>query len=327
MILYTQTPDYYSDYIEHGWLKDQAAKVHKYIERWRGKNGKWYYKYKTTVKNTINKAKSKLTNSYVQYRRKKAGLNPEDVSFNIAGRKYGQLGGGLIAVRGDNGKIKSYDHNQRRAARSRNADQTSKAIEAGRERKKQREKQREQEAREITEAFSKPEVRAHTLKNRKNYILKENYWNPENTKRQAQLDSYKKKGRKGNIVNRGYSDSKSGENSSAFNKNSAVLKKVRQKNLTSKGYHNSKSTYNSKGDWLYDQLTGAESGYAFFDPTTEGGTRRYHSRTKVWRHDNLPAQYYNLYLIDPKKFKQVATPAIKKEINNELKKRNMKTIP
>ena len=34
-------------YLEHGWLKDQAAKVHKYIARWRGKNGKWYYKYKS----------------------------------------------------------------------------------------------------------------------------------------------------------------------------------------------------------------------------------------------------------------------------------------
>ena len=33
-------------YLEHGWLKDQAAKVHKYIERHRGKNGKWIYKYK-----------------------------------------------------------------------------------------------------------------------------------------------------------------------------------------------------------------------------------------------------------------------------------------
>ena len=46
MQTYQSTPDYYRDYIQHGWLKDQAAKVHKYISRWRGKNGKWYYEGK-----------------------------------------------------------------------------------------------------------------------------------------------------------------------------------------------------------------------------------------------------------------------------------------
>ena len=46
MQMYQSTPDYYRDYIEHGWLKDAAAKAHKYIDRWRGKNGKWYYRYK-----------------------------------------------------------------------------------------------------------------------------------------------------------------------------------------------------------------------------------------------------------------------------------------
>jgi len=77
MILYTQTPDYYSDYIEHGWLKDQAAKVHKYIERWRGKNGKWYYRYATQVgnkakkigKNLKYKAKSKALDLKTKYNR------------------------------------------------------------------------------------------------------------------------------------------------------------------------------------------------------------------------------------------------------------------
>lgn len=47
MQTYQSTPDFYRDYIEHGWLKDQASKVHKYISRWRGKNGKWYYSYKS----------------------------------------------------------------------------------------------------------------------------------------------------------------------------------------------------------------------------------------------------------------------------------------
>lgn len=49
MQTYQSTPDFYRDYIEHGWLKDQAAKVHKYISRWRGKNGKWYYRYKQEI--------------------------------------------------------------------------------------------------------------------------------------------------------------------------------------------------------------------------------------------------------------------------------------
>ena len=46
MQTYQATPDYYRDYIEHGWLKDQAAKVHKYIKRWKNAAGKWVYQYK-----------------------------------------------------------------------------------------------------------------------------------------------------------------------------------------------------------------------------------------------------------------------------------------
>lgn len=44
-------------YIEHGWLKDQVAKAHKYIERWRGKNGKWYYRYKSKAQELGAKTK------------------------------------------------------------------------------------------------------------------------------------------------------------------------------------------------------------------------------------------------------------------------------
>lgn len=32
--------------IEHGWLKDQAARTHKYIKRWKNAAGKWVYQYK-----------------------------------------------------------------------------------------------------------------------------------------------------------------------------------------------------------------------------------------------------------------------------------------
>ena len=64
MQTYQSTPDYYRDYIEHGYLKDQAAKVHKYIERWRGKNGKWYYRYKSKAQEAItkyNRSKDQIT--------------------------------------------------------------------------------------------------------------------------------------------------------------------------------------------------------------------------------------------------------------------------
>ena len=57
MIGYTPTPDYYNDYIQHGWLKDAAAKTHKYIERWRGKNGKWYYRYKNAISGGLTRLK------------------------------------------------------------------------------------------------------------------------------------------------------------------------------------------------------------------------------------------------------------------------------
>lgn len=55
MQTYQSTPDYYRDYIEHGWLKDQAAKVHKYIKRWRNDAGKWVYKYATDARTKINR--------------------------------------------------------------------------------------------------------------------------------------------------------------------------------------------------------------------------------------------------------------------------------
>lgn len=71
---YTPTPDYYNEYIQHGWVKDQAAKVHKYIKRWRGKDGRWQYQYKKATssarniaKQIINKNKeisARLTKSY-----------------------------------------------------------------------------------------------------------------------------------------------------------------------------------------------------------------------------------------------------------------------
>lgn len=106
MMQYQSTPDYYRDYIEHGWLKDQAAKVHKYIERWRGKNGKWYYRYKskaqeteakvlrtvagkwdTTITNDIRKNKSILIPSNAKEIRDRRGYSTS---------RSGQTGTGVV---------------------------------------------------------------------------------------------------------------------------------------------------------------------------------------------------------------------------------------
>ena len=45
---YVVTKPPMEEIIEHGWAKDASTKVHKYIDRWRGKAGKWYYKYKSS---------------------------------------------------------------------------------------------------------------------------------------------------------------------------------------------------------------------------------------------------------------------------------------
>lgn len=73
-MIYQQTPDFYNEYIshsavwegrsryrngedelEHGWVKDAAAKAHKYIRRWRNKAGKWII-----IINTVQKINQNL---------------------------------------------------------------------------------------------------------------------------------------------------------------------------------------------------------------------------------------------------------------------------
>lgn len=95
-MIYQQTPDFYNEYIshsaiwegrsryrngedelEHGWAKDAAAKAHKYIDRWRGKNGKWYYKYKQT-----------LTNLKGRYRTRNGGRTNIDLEERENDRGY-----------------------------------------------------------------------------------------------------------------------------------------------------------------------------------------------------------------------------------------------
>lgn len=51
---YQSTPDYYRDYIEHGWLSDTAKKAHKYIDKYLSKAGNWVYVYKTKADAAID---------------------------------------------------------------------------------------------------------------------------------------------------------------------------------------------------------------------------------------------------------------------------------
>lgn len=57
MINYQSTPDYYRDYIEHGWFSDTTKKAHKYIDKYMNKAGKWVYVYKTKAKTAMNNYK------------------------------------------------------------------------------------------------------------------------------------------------------------------------------------------------------------------------------------------------------------------------------
>lgn len=110
-MIYQQTPDFYNEYIshsavwegrsryrngedelEHGWVKDAAAKAHKYIDRWRGKNGKWYYRYK-----------SKAQELGARVNRKRLGLKPDQI-WNSKDPTYGDFDN---PVRYDKGKANS----------------------------------------------------------------------------------------------------------------------------------------------------------------------------------------------------------------------------
>lgn len=62
MQAYQSTPDYYRDFIEHGWIKNQAAKAHKYIERWKNEAGFWRYRYQSKrLESQAKKARGPLS--------------------------------------------------------------------------------------------------------------------------------------------------------------------------------------------------------------------------------------------------------------------------
>lgn len=77
--------DLYDSQIEHGWLKDAVAKTHKYIKRWKGKNGKWQYQYEKTKKE-ISKKANKIK-EYIVKEGKKTGVYKK-VKRKIADRNY-----------------------------------------------------------------------------------------------------------------------------------------------------------------------------------------------------------------------------------------------
>lgn len=83
---YQATPDYYREYIEHGWLKDQAAKTHKYIKKYVNKAGNTIYVYARKAQTAIN--------------RKLNRVNPDQISLN-----YGKEP--VFGYSHDNGKATS----------------------------------------------------------------------------------------------------------------------------------------------------------------------------------------------------------------------------
>lgn len=123
-MIYQQTPDFYNEYIshsavwegrsryrncedelEHGWVKDAAAKAHKYIDRWRGKNGKWYYRYKSKAQELGTKIRRKLGTPY----NSRFSIDPETITTRNS------VSGARITFGDDYGRADSHSGKQRLA--------------------------------------------------------------------------------------------------------------------------------------------------------------------------------------------------------------------
>lgn len=98
MQTYQSTPDYYRDYIEHGWFSNKA---HKYIEKFKNAKGEWVYRY--------YKAKSKRAGNMAAKYRKKWGVGNEDATLyiNKKGGDYAFNKGQWLETMGNNGRISS----------------------------------------------------------------------------------------------------------------------------------------------------------------------------------------------------------------------------
>lgn len=60
--------------IEHGWVKDAAAKVHKYLKRWKNKAGKWVYQYTKPKNEGPTDRSASLSKSINGYSDREAGI-------------------------------------------------------------------------------------------------------------------------------------------------------------------------------------------------------------------------------------------------------------
>lgn len=101
----TTKPPLEEVYMEHGWLKDQAAKAHKYISRWRGKNGKWYYSYKSKAQELGTKIRRKLGTPY----NSRFSIDPETITTRNS------VSGARITFGDDYGRADSHSGKQRLA--------------------------------------------------------------------------------------------------------------------------------------------------------------------------------------------------------------------
>lgn len=94
--------------------------VHKYIDKYLGKNGKWIYKYKSKAQEKLADAKRYLL-----------------IGSNGKYRSQVVTDGRNISI-GDDGKPKSYAGHYAKAARSRSTDQLKNALDSGRKRAKKK---------------------------------------------------------------------------------------------------------------------------------------------------------------------------------------------
>lgn len=216
-----KTLEEYGATIQHGWLKDQAAKIHKYIKRWKGPNGKWYYQYAVnTAKKAGNNLKLKALDLRTKFNRRIRGMSPDQISMK---------NGTFTFARKDDGKALSttrpYGNRVYNGERELyNNGYSKKSIEKN------------------YKGGSPMGSSDHNAYYRRKEKA-ENQTRKEAKQGKQKTEKIKSSGYKqGNLSNRGFSDSKSGGNNAATNKSSVIRKNKNSKSLTNKGYYDSKKS-------------------------------------------------------------------------------------
>lgn len=191
MQTYQSTPDFYREYIEHGWLKDQAAKVHKYIKRWRNKAGKWVYEYKEAKEKNI-----KSTSAYEDHRGYPGSNRDKSKYIRNTARNDPYLDWNSFTKIG---KIKKYSKD------------ISSGIHAGRQRAIKR-------GHKIKGYSGNLSERGYSTSKsgQKGYTLTVDSWvsgidRAERSRLRRENEEYKKRGNKGNLKDRGYAKSTDGQ--------------------------------------------------------------------------------------------------------------------